>query len=494
MWQFATDYIWVVRARARLRASEHASGVKSTQRYSPVCSMNYVWTLPWRSSCTGLRRVQATFADVPKALFGGQLGGAIPRSPGQIWRQHAPSTQPLPQQTRCFSSGNVVWTKNRTSSIIAQSWVGARYKSSSASSRKHRPRSKQPPANLSKRELAQARLPEDSKDVDAFEGVRFRIEDLSEKEITSIFGPEIDKDEGNRVLRILHGQRLSGTLDQGLAVPIATAYVQSLVATGLEWLRAHYPVDEDAAIMARIEREQAEEERELLEDATRLGILRPGTTDKSRLYGPSGLDAIREHYESQPVAEPKPKAEEKGVEIGKLEPVRQKRELCTYSFIQYHVILVTKRPGPELTSEAAHATRHKYWSDRAIKYPGEEIPKLTIVSRKLQLPTELETHAFVVAASWALCCGHVCCCRPFNSIRTELHPASQISTIMARHASCSCHSHRSDHCEFHHPGAVEISAGVAVIKQVLSEHASLPKRDEHLRKCVFPPAIEAFPC
>jgi len=268
---------------------------------------------------------------VPKALFGARLGGGIARSPGQISRQYTLSTERLQQQTRCFNGEKLLWMKNRTSSIITQSWLRAQYNSSSAFSSKRQFRPKPSTAKVLKNRTRQTRLAQQSEDLDPSEGVRFRNEDLSEKEITSLFGPYVDKDEGNRILRVLHGQRLSGTLDQGLAVPLATAYVQSLVATGLIWLRAHYPVDEDAAIMARIEREQAEEEKELLDDASKLGILPQQSTDKSKLYGASGLDAIREHYESQPVAEPKPKVEVNAIEIGKLKPVRENRELCMYS-------------------------------------------------------------------------------------------------------------------------------------------------------------------
>jgi len=300
--------------------------------------MNHVWTLPWRSSCTSLRSVQSTLLDVPKALFRGRIGGGLPRSAGRVLREYPASTQSLQQQTRCFNSGNSLWATNRTTSITGRSWLRAQYHSSSDFSSKRRLHPKHSKTKPPKGKIPQARRPEDSEDVDPDEGVRLRSEDLSEKEITSIFGPYIDKEEGNRILRILHGQRLSGTLDQGLEVPHASAYAQSLIATGLIWLRAHYPVDEDAAIVARIEREQAEEEKELLEDASRLGILPQQTTDKSKLYGVSGLDAIREHYESQPVAEAKSKVGANGGEPGKLEPIREKRELGMHSLRHYDVL------------------------------------------------------------------------------------------------------------------------------------------------------------
>lgn len=297
----------------------------------PLRSMIYVWTIPWRSSSTSLRCVHSTLLDVPNALFGGRLGGGIPRSPGQILGLHAVSPRSLPQQRRYFSGPKQSWAKNSTTSIIGHRWLSARYISSSASFSKGRQHARSSRAKLPEGRTPKARPAEELENSDPSEGVRFRTADLSEKEVASIFGPYIDQHEGNRILRLLHGQRLSGTLDQGLEVPHATAYVKSLVATGLIWLRANYPVDEDAAIRARVEKEQDEEERELLDDASRLGILPQQSTDRSRLYGVSGLDAIREHYESQPIAEVKPKVEGNRVKIGKLQSVNANRELCMHS-------------------------------------------------------------------------------------------------------------------------------------------------------------------
>jgi len=161
--------------------------------------------------------------------------------------------------------------------------------------------------------------------------VRFTTKDLTEREIASIFGPDVDTNQGNWLLRVLQGQRLSGTLDEGVTVPHPTAYFNDMVTTGLIWLRANYPVDEDAAIMARIEKEQMEQEESLTADAERLGIYKPqGGVEKNQIYGKSGLDAIREHYESQPVEEYKSQADEIRVNTGELQPVGRKAELCMY--------------------------------------------------------------------------------------------------------------------------------------------------------------------
>lgn len=72
---------------------------------------------------------------------------------------------------------------------------------------------------------------------------------LSRAEINAIFGPKVDRKDGNDLLKRLQEQRHQGTLDQKLPYPDA------LIEKGLTHLRAKHPFDEDAAIIARIDRE-----------------------------------------------------------------------------------------------------------------------------------------------------------------------------------------------------------------------------------------------
>lgn len=68
-------------------------------------------------------------------------------------------------------------------------------------------------------------------------------------EINAIFGLRIDRKDGSDLLKCLQEHRQQGTLDQKLPYPDA------LIEKGLKYLRAKYPLDEDAAIIARIDRE-----------------------------------------------------------------------------------------------------------------------------------------------------------------------------------------------------------------------------------------------
>lgn len=77
----------------------------------------------------------------------------------------------------------------------------------------------------------------------------------SRAEINAIFGLKVGQKDGNDLLHHLQEQRHQGTLDQKLPYPDA------LIDKGLTYLRAQYPLDEDAAIIARIDREAEGEYR-----------------------------------------------------------------------------------------------------------------------------------------------------------------------------------------------------------------------------------------
>ena len=78
---------------------------------------------------------------------------------------------------------------------------------------------------------------------------------MSEAKINAIFGLSISRKDGNDLLARLQEQRLQGTIDQKLP------YDDALIDKGLKYLRAKHPLDEDAAIIARIDREADDEFR-----------------------------------------------------------------------------------------------------------------------------------------------------------------------------------------------------------------------------------------
>ena len=78
------------------------------------------------------------------------------------------------------------------------------------------------------------------------EGTDFEV---SEDEIKNIFGSRMNLEKGAEVLIALQTRRIEGTLDQKLEYP------DVWIKRGLAYLRGRFPMDEDAAIIARIDRE-----------------------------------------------------------------------------------------------------------------------------------------------------------------------------------------------------------------------------------------------
>lgn len=141
---------------------------------------------------------------------------------------------------------------------------------------------------------------------------------LSDAKIKNIFGrPGISAKLGNRVLAVLHARRLEGTLDLDLPTDITLAVSQDQLEAGLEWLREKYPIDEDAAILARIEREEREAEQKWVRRAEELGLYKPQSGsyeaehgEENSPHGKSVLKEIREQNEKRLLAEKERKRQE----------------------------------------------------------------------------------------------------------------------------------------------------------------------------------------
>lgn len=138
-----------------------------------------------------------------------------------------------------------------------------------------------------------------------------RAKPFSAAEIRTIFGRrKVSGALGNRILSVLHGRRLSGTLDLDLPADITSSVPQSTLDAGLKWLRINYPIDEDAAILARIEREELEEEQRLIRRAEELGLYKPQSgsfgaerSEEDGVWGKSILKNIRQRNEARLLAE-----------------------------------------------------------------------------------------------------------------------------------------------------------------------------------------------
>ncbi|KAL1956983.1 hypothetical protein VTO42DRAFT_6472 [Malbranchea cinnamomea] len=140
-----------------------------------------------------------------------------------------------------------------------------------------------------------------SEDVPSLDDLRT----FSAAEIVRIFKTSrVPVSTGNKALRALQSQRIDGTLDLDLPKDITSSVPQEALDNALEWLRANYPMDEDAAILRRIEREEIEEEQRLIRRAEELGLYKPQSgyfgAEKAKdddVYGHSILQEIRKTNE-----------------------------------------------------------------------------------------------------------------------------------------------------------------------------------------------------
>ncbi|KAI2623001.1 rhomboid-domain-containing protein [Hypomontagnella submonticulosa] len=84
-------------------------------------------------------------------------------------------------------------------------------------------------------------IPDSYKDPD---GLPFRKEDLNQREVNKLFGPHLPAQKANRLLRILHGRRVAGTLDDPDLCVNTDEFKDADQRKALEYLRANIPVDE----------------------------------------------------------------------------------------------------------------------------------------------------------------------------------------------------------------------------------------------------------
>ena len=128
---------------------------------------------------------------------------------------------------------------------------------------------------------------------------------LSKDEAARIFGKTVDIEKGNFIVRQLQRQRITGTLDHGILAP------EAISARALAWLREAHPMDEDAAIIARLDKELEEEDRKTD------GAYKPQQDiNNSDNYSRSVLDRIKE--ENKLKAARKKEAKEKEEQAGEI--------------------------------------------------------------------------------------------------------------------------------------------------------------------------------
>jgi rhomboid-like protein len=154
-------------------------------------------------------------------------------------------------------------------------------------------------------------LPQGYKDQD---GLAYRETPLSKEEVAELFNNQVHAAMANKILRVLHGRRVAGTLeDPSMSLPSVET---GAVKVALAWLRKNVPVDEVECAGLRAEQELAAMESEIVSDAERIGLYKsnsksrskvsksanrhaPNSTLRKDVYGESGLDKIRKLNEKK---------------------------------------------------------------------------------------------------------------------------------------------------------------------------------------------------
>ncbi|GKT41902.1 rhomboid protein 2 [Colletotrichum spaethianum] len=160
-------------------------------------------------------------------------------------------------------------------------------------------------------------------------GLRFRATDLTPAETKAVFGPSLKPAAANRLLRIMHGRRVAGSLDDPAFSVNTAAFTAQQRDAALRYLRKIVPVDEVLNAGLRAEDELAALEKELSEsvDEDSSGAKTPSLKDKDTaaetaaespkgaykadpVYGYSALDAIRAKNQAKAAEKEKRLAEE----------------------------------------------------------------------------------------------------------------------------------------------------------------------------------------
>ncbi len=194
------------------------------------------------------------------------------------------------------------------------------------------------------REFISRQLKDEISGGSRYDGPRFRSRDLSQEEIDGIFGPGIDVEHGNRVVRHMQQRRKDGQIEWDPQVP-RTEIHANMEEAALGWLRVKYPMNERAAYQERRRREEVAVQDVIVADAERLGIYKPNSSvsRKASPYGKSVLEEFKEENRRR-VKEQEKEQEQKAKEQMKrmsqrLELMKQNTELSMYiacMWMSYH--------------------------------------------------------------------------------------------------------------------------------------------------------------
>ncbi|KAI9171368.1 Rhomboid protein [Paramyrothecium foliicola] len=158
-------------------------------------------------------------------------------------------------------------------------------------------------------------LPKDYRDQ---AGLPFSPKELSETEAAQLFGTALNAKAANHLLRVLHGRRVAGTLDDPAFAIHTAQYSKDQMGKALEFLRRKVPVEEVLNAGLRAEDELAQMEQEMEQAAKKQqktndvdDIVETPEYKEDPVYGRSNLDEIRARNVARRKAKEKLQEEER---------------------------------------------------------------------------------------------------------------------------------------------------------------------------------------
>ncbi|PWY81801.1 hypothetical protein BO70DRAFT_387359 [Aspergillus heteromorphus CBS 117.55] len=237
--------------------------------------------------------------------------------------------------------------------------------------------------------------PHPPEDQEQEHGTHPRSRPFSATELKAIFGPRtpISKLMGNRILAVMQGRRLQGTLDLDLPADITSSVQQHSLDAALQYLRKQYPMDEDAAIMTRIEREEVDPDRYKPQSGS-YGAELGESNDPS---GKSVLQQIRKRNETRLLAEQE-KRNKEWMEGAQRDHDKMKRLVATNTALQTYegTSAVQLRPRADLRERPALAWVQKHYLRAEEDF---DVSKIASKSRRI-----LPSLAFTLL-TLSLCCA-----------------------------------------------------------------------------------------
>ncbi|KAK7995216.1 hypothetical protein PG990_013989 [Apiospora arundinis] len=198
--------------------------------------------------------VLTSFAQPVSSSFQLGLRAAVSSRPAILARTSTTTLQRFAWASRCFSSSRSCPHSPR----LASNPVGVLRQSRLQCDKRLLPRTSVRTAFMFRAVVDYNQIPDSYTDAD---GLPFRKEELNPREVKEIFGTHIPAVDANRLLRIIHGRRVAGTLDDPDLQQNTADYSASDKIAALEYLRKHIPVDEIVNAGLR-----AEDELRLLEE------------------------------------------------------------------------------------------------------------------------------------------------------------------------------------------------------------------------------------